>query len=138
MVVLDAAAREPHAADTLTCASTHLGEPVPCCAAGGWREWLQFYGHLHDQRLAMFLFFLFCCSKAGAASYKLMRSLHLPAANRGVCRIAVSQSDAPGSLNNLAVQTGDGDLLLLDRDSFNLTSDSDQPLVNDDAGGSLL
>ena len=65
-----------------------------------------------------------------------MRSLQLPSSNRGVIRMAVSQSDAPGSLDNLAAETGDGDLLLLDRDSFNLTSASDQatPLVDDDAG----
>ncbi|KAK9825965.1 hypothetical protein WJX74_001792 [Apatococcus lobatus] len=74
--------------------------------------------------------------KAGAASYQLMRSLRLPASNRGIIRIAVSQSDAPGSLDNLAAETGDGELLLLDRDSFNLTSASDQAerLVDDDAG----
>lgn len=80
--------------------------------------------------------FVALCRRAGVASYRLMRSLRLPSSNRGVIRIAVSQSDAPGSLDNLAAETGDGDLLLLDRDSFNLTSASDQasPLVDEGAG----
>ncbi len=74
--------------------------------------------------------------KAGAASYRMTRSLRLPPSNRGVRCIAVSQSDTPGSLDNLAAETGDGDILLLDRDSFNLTSAADEaaPLVGEATG----
>ncbi|KAK9836406.1 hypothetical protein WJX84_006999, partial [Apatococcus fuscideae] len=77
--------------------------------------------------------------QTGAGKYRLLRSLRLPANNRGVRCIAVSQSDIPGALDNLAAETGDGDLLLLDRDSFNLTSAADEakPLIDTDAGPSL-
>ncbi len=78
--------------------------------------------------------------KTGAGKYRLLRSLRLPANNRGVRCIAVSQSDIPGALDNLAAETGDGDLLLLDRDSFNLTSAADEakPLIDTDAGETWL